>query len=246
MPVVAPIFLASHKPAATQKKKVAVGQDIPDVFSNRGVATPAPAAQKPSTSTPAAPPPPAPSPTTAPAPRPPTPTPAPATPVTPAAPAKPAAPPTPATVPIPVPAAPPPTPKPAPTAAQDIGEIFGQPGRKNWTPAEIAKKTSELPGVGGALIVLQDGLLVAAQLPPGLDGDTIAAFLPQMYGRMNQYCKELRFGDPTKMTFILGEMPLKIYRGEGLFFTVLGRTGEDLPHPQLDVIAAQLGSKSNA
>ena len=47
---------------------------------------------------------------------------------------------------------------------QDIGELFGQPGRKNWTPAEIVKKTSELEGVGGALIVLQDGLMVSPDI----------------------------------------------------------------------------------
>jgi predicted regulator of Ras-like GTPase activity (Roadblock/LC7/MglB family) len=159
------------------------------------------------------------------------------------APAKTAAPAAPA--PIPVPAARPPEPT-RETAAHEIGELFGQPGRKNWTPAEIAQKTTLLDGVGGALIVLQDGLLVAAKLPPGLDGDTIAAFLPQMYGRMSQYCKELNLGDPKKMTFVIDEMPLKIYRGAGVYFAVLGQPGEDLPQSKLDVIAAQLGSQSKA
>jgi predicted regulator of Ras-like GTPase activity (Roadblock/LC7/MglB family) len=134
---------------------------------------------------------------------------------------------------------------PAPAApAGDIGEIFGQPGRKNWTPAEIVQRTSQLAGVGGALIVLQDGLLVASQLPPGLNSETIAAFLPQLYGRMSQYCKELKFGEPRKLTFIIENLPLKVYRGTGVFFTVLGRAGEGLPDAQLDVIAVQLGSQS--
>ena len=242
--VVAPIFLASHRAASPQRKMV-IAQDIPDVFTPaRGnvageAATPpaAPAKQPvpvgPATSpagplppaTEAAPSAPSPSPTPAP------PASAPSTvPDTPAAPA----------IPIPVPAIPPPavvTP-----AAADIGELFGQPGRKNWTPAEIVQKTSQLDGVGGALVVLPDGLLVAAQLPPGLDGETISAFLPQMFSRMTQYCKALRFGDPRKMTFIIDELPMKIYRGAGVYFTVLGRAGEPLPNGHLDVIAAQLGS----
>ena len=142
---------------------------------------------------------------------------------------------------VPVLGTPPPAPVKAPVP-RDVGEIFGQPGRKNWTPAEIVQKTSQLPGVAGALIVLQDGLLVAAQLPPMFNGDTIAAFLPQMFGRMAQYCKELKFGEPRKLAFIIENVPLKIYRGTGLYFTILGRADETLPDEHLDVIAAQLGS----
>jgi predicted regulator of Ras-like GTPase activity (Roadblock/LC7/MglB family) len=147
-------------------------------------------------------------------------------------------------MPIPVPAARPPAPTVPAAAPGDIGEIFGQPGRKNWSPAEIVQKTGQLGGVGGALIILQDGLLVAAQLPPGLSSETIAAFIPQMYGRMTQYCKELKFGEPRKLTFVIENLPLKIYRGAGLYFTILGRAGETLPDGHLDVIAAQLGSAS--
>jgi predicted regulator of Ras-like GTPase activity (Roadblock/LC7/MglB family) len=220
LPVIAPLFLASHRPAAPQRK-VAVAGDIPDVFGARGALSPATEPTAAQVSAPA----PAPA-------APPAPIPGPAK-----APTKPAA-------PIPVPATPPP-PKPAPAAITgDIGEIFGQPGRKNWTPAEIVQRTAQLSGVGGALIILQDGLLVAAQLPPDLNGDTIAAFLPQMYGRMVQYFKELKFAEPRKLTFVIDDVPLKTYRGTGVFFTVLGRAGEPLPDALLDVIAQQLGSPS--
>ena len=225
--VVAPIFLAAHR-AATPQKKMVIAQDIPDVFnpvpksvaSAASAAPPVPANQP----EPAAPP-------RAPAPA----APAPTTPLAPAAASVP-------TIPIPVPATPPPAP--VTPAVGDIGELFGQPGRKNWTPAEIVQKTSQLEGVGGALVVLSDGLLVAAQLPPGLEAETISAFLPQMFSRMAQYCKALKFGDPRKMTFVIDEVPMKIYRGAGVYFTVLGRAGEPLPNGHLDLIAAQLGSPS--
>jgi predicted regulator of Ras-like GTPase activity (Roadblock/LC7/MglB family) len=127
---------------------------------------------------------------------------------------------------------------------QEIGELFGQPGRKNWTPAEIVKKTSELRGVVGALIALQDGLLVASQMPPGLNAETIAAFIPQMFSRMSQYCKELKFGDPSRLAFVVEDVPLKVYKGGGVYFTVLGCATEPLPDAQLNLVAAQLAPQS--
>jgi predicted regulator of Ras-like GTPase activity (Roadblock/LC7/MglB family) len=194
-----------------------VGDDIPDVFSNKAggpvVAPVAPAA--------------------------PISRPAPAAPAAPAA--APAIPPTPPTPPRPAPV---PHLATAPAVPQDVGAIFGQPGRKNWSPAEIVQRTAALPGVAGALIVLQDGLLVASHLPPGLTGDTIAAFLPQMYTRMSQYMKELKFGEPGRMTFVVENVPLKVYKTAGVFFAILGRADEALPEVQLDIVTAHLGPQS--
>lgn len=136
----------------------------------------------------------------------------------------------------------------APAAAaappKDIGEVFGQPGRKNWTPSELVQKTSALRGVAGALIAMQDGLVVASHLPPGLNGETIAAFLPQMFSRIMQYSKELKFGETNGFTIIVDNVPLKISKSGGVYFTVIGRSGEALPEPHLSIIAAQLGPQS--
>src|SRR5207247_6268820 len=182
---IAPLFMAHKRPAASQKK-YAIGEQIPDVFTSRAMA---PSAQAP---------------------------------VTPAAPAAPAAPVAPR---IPVPAATAPV-RPAITAQapvapavsvaprppQEIGEVFGQPGRRNWTPNEIVQKTSALKGVAGALVAMQDGLLVADHLPPGLNGETIAAFLPQMFSRVLQYSKELKFGEGNNLTILVDNVPLKIFK----------------------------------
>jgi predicted regulator of Ras-like GTPase activity (Roadblock/LC7/MglB family) len=132
----------------------------------------------------------------------------------------------------------------APVAPQEIGEVFGQPGRKNWTPSEIVHKTSALRGVAGALIAMQDGLLVAGHLPPGLNAETIAAFLPQMHSRMTQYSKELKFGEANNLTLVVDDVALKIFKTGGVFFTVLGRPGEPLPEPHLKIVAAQLGPQN--
>jgi len=231
--VVAPLFMAQRKPAPPQKKYT-ITENIPDVFAGRGrepsaqvqVATPI------TPSTPALP--------VAPAiAMPSAPLPAPAQPVSvPPAPAPASA------LAPPAPAPAPPAPAPARAAPKEIGEIFGQPGRKNWTPSEIVQKTSGLNGVAGSLIAMPDGLLVAGHLPPGLNAETIAAFLPQLHSRITQYSKELRFGEANHLTLIVDDVPLKIFKTGGVFFTVLGRSGEPLPEPQLSVVAAQLGPQN--
>lgn len=209
--IIAPLFMAHKRPAASQKK-YAIGEQIPDVFTSRAMA---PSAQAP---------------------------------VTPAAPAAPVAP----RIPMPAATAPvrpaitaqapvAPAVSVAPRPPQEIGEVFGQPGRRNWTPNEIVQKTSALKGVAGALVAMQDGLLVADHLPPGLNGETIAAFLPQMFTRVLQYGKELKFGEANNFTITVDNVPLRIFKAGGVFFTVLGRAGESLPEPHLSIIAAQLG-----
>jgi predicted regulator of Ras-like GTPase activity (Roadblock/LC7/MglB family) len=112
------------------------------------------------------------------------------------------------------------------------------------TPSEIVRKAGALPGVEGALIALPDGLLVASQIPPTMNADTIAAFLPQIFGRVTQSTRELRLGDLNNLNFTVGNVPWKIYRVGAIYFAVFGRAGEPLPTAQLVGIAAELDRKS--
>ena len=123
----------------------------------------------------------------------------------------------------------------------EFGEIFGQPEKKNWTWAEVAQKTMGLRGVEGAVIGNSDGLLVAGTWPNGVKGDAVAAFLPQMYGRILQYTKELKLGEPGNVTLMIENVPLQIFKAGTSFFTVIGRAGENLPKAQLNAIAMRLG-----
>jgi len=230
LPVIAPIFLSQKKPATVAQRKYAIDADIPDVFASRGLATAAKAAAPTAPAAPAAP---ARAPVPAAVPRPPAPV----------------APPPPPRAPVPAPAPAPAAPVAAPAAAagpvpQEIGELFGQPGRKNWSPAEVVQKTSGLRGVAGAIMAMQDGLLVASHLPPGLNGEAIAAFLPQMFGRMMQYSKELKFGESNHLTVIINDVPLKIYKLGGVFFAAVGRAEEPLPDAHLNLVAAHLSPSS--
>jgi len=222
--VVAPLYLQQRQPP-TQQKLASALASIPDVFSST---KPKPAADAPAVPTtpdvPAAPPPAAPPPVAPP----------------------PAAPPPAVTAP-PVPAqaevqslvsmAPQMA---APKCPQNIAELFGAPQKKNWTPKEIVHKTVELPGVQGALIVLQDGLLVASCMPPGRKTETIAAFLPQIMGRMSQYAKEFTMGELECVALTVGEGTMRIYNAGIIYFAALGRPDGELPIASLKLIANEL------
>lgn len=111
------------------------------------------------------------------------------------------------------------------------------------TPNDVVQKAAALEGVAGALVALQDGLLVASKLTPDVSGDTLAAFIPQAFVRVSQTTKELRMGDLNNLNFTLGTTPWKIFRVGSLFFAVYGRPGEPLPTAKLAGIAAELERK---
>lgn len=222
--VMAPLFMAQHKPAK-QQKKLAVGENIPDIFSGgqQVRSTPAPA---PATPAPA----PAPTPVAAPVP-------------VPAMPA-PSLPKPPAPMPVSLPK--PPAPAPAPAVEKvpaTIGEVFGQPAKKDWSPKEIVEATGALKGMAGAVIATNDGLLVAGFLPAPLKPETIGAFLPQIFGRMNQYGKELQVGDMNSLTVEFQKVPWHVVKIGPIFFAAVGKAGEPLPAAHLAVIVGELGKQ---
>jgi predicted regulator of Ras-like GTPase activity (Roadblock/LC7/MglB family) len=111
---------------------------------------------------------------------------------------------------------------------------------KYATPNEVVSRAAVLDGVAGALIALPDGLMVANRLPADLNGDTLAAFLPQIFGKINQCTKELRMGELNNVNFTVGNIPWKIFRVNAIFFAAFGRAGEPLPTAQLAALATEL------
>jgi predicted regulator of Ras-like GTPase activity (Roadblock/LC7/MglB family) len=225
--VVAPLFMARQREGSREQQKVKVDNDIPNLFFGFPQAD-APAA-------PAAP--------TAPH--------IPVAPHTPVAPRAPAAPHTPA------------FPAPAVAKAKDTNYYTWDdasvqmpqqnevkrtsPGTKfitrYATPNEVVSRAAALEGVAGSLIALPDGLMVASQLSPDLNGDTLAAFLPQIFAKVNQCTKELRMGELNNLNFTVGNVPWKIFRVNAIFFAAFGRAGEPLPTGQLAALAAELDHK---
>ncbi len=222
--IITPLFLAEMK-AVRQQKKVSLDPEIPDLFSNRRQnapsvpPVPASAAGVPSM---------------------------PGVPLNPVS-AGPAFAPQPIGKPtdtnyfarpngeIPEEPAPPVKPGPSP------GTAFLQ---RYATPNEIVSKAAALDGVDGAIIALPDGLMVANRIPASMNADTIAGFLPQIFGRVSQCTKELRLGELNNLNFTVGAIPWKIFKVGAIYFAAFGRPGEPLPSAQLAGIAAELDRKA--
>jgi len=112
------------------------------------------------------------------------------------------------------------------------------------TPNEVVSRAAAIEGVEGALIALPDGLMVASQISPDLNGDTIAAFLPQIFSKVSACTKELRMGELNNLNFTVGNVPWKIFRVNAIFFAAFGRVGQSLPTAQLAALASELDHKA--
>ncbi|HLP75740.1 MAG TPA: roadblock/LC7 domain-containing protein, partial [Candidatus Paceibacterota bacterium] len=113
------------------------------------------------------------------------------------------------------------------------------------TPNEIVTRAAALDKVAGALIALSDGLLVASRLPSDAKGDTLAAFVPQMFAKMNACIETLSLGELQDLNFTAGNVPWRIYRLDRVFFAVFGRAGQTLPGDELAALAVQLRKGSS-
>jgi predicted regulator of Ras-like GTPase activity (Roadblock/LC7/MglB family) len=219
--LIAPLFL-KNRGAELARKRTTVSDNIPDLFSALGKPLPpAPTSAEPVTAAPGAP------------------VVAPTSPLQASAPVAPAFPAS--TAPAQTPAAcvsvAALTPKKVPT---NLSELFGEPNKKTWTPNEIVQRTTQLPNVAGALIALQDGLLVASNMPSELKTETIAAFVPQIFGRLNQYSKELQMGDTKAVSFTVESGTVQVYNAGIIYFAAFGKTGMLLPIIELQLIAGEL------
>jgi predicted regulator of Ras-like GTPase activity (Roadblock/LC7/MglB family) len=115
---------------------------------------------------------------------------------------------------------------------------------KYATPNEIVSRASALDGVAGALIALPDGLMVANKIPEDLNGDTLAAFLPQIFAKMTQCTKELRMGELNNLNFTVGNIPWKIFRVNAVFFAAFGHAAKPMPTAELAALAGELDRKN--
>lgn len=211
--VLAPVFLARSRPQAEARKKVELDDTIPALFNGGAAAPEAAPEAAPSEPIPAPPIPMAalPPPVVAPAPR-----------------------------PVSVPVAPAAEPVLQARKAQTLAEAFDQPGKERWSPPELVAGTMKLPGVAGAIIALQEGLVVAAQLPAPLMPETCAAFLPQMFARMAKYAGEMGLGEVQSLTLQVDGALFQTYRFGELYFGVMGSPRALLPLAELRLVGDQL------
>ncbi len=112
---------------------------------------------------------------------------------------------------------------------------------ENGLPSELVERACALNGVDGAVIALKEGLLVAAKAPGGLKPDTLAAFLPQLFSRVEQATTTMQLGELQNLTFLVGDRSWQIWKAGTVFFAAVGKPNELLPGAQLKMLAAQLG-----
>jgi len=112
-------------------------------------------------------------------------------------------------------------------------------------PKDIVMRAMTLPGIAGVVLALPDGLLVASQVPAGMNAEALAGFLPQIFERVNQATRELRMGALNNVNFTVGNIPWRIFRVNAIYFAAFGRAGESLPSVQLAQMAAELDRRRN-
>ncbi|MEO6035467.1 MAG: roadblock/LC7 domain-containing protein [Verrucomicrobiota bacterium] len=114
---------------------------------------------------------------------------------------------------------------------------------REGSPNQIIKFLVAQPGITGAFIAMQDGLLVAAQLHESLKADTVAAFLPQIFGRMNQYTKELQLGSLTSLILNVENSSWQIVKSGGMYLVAISDPGKTFSLDKLNALAVQLAVK---
>ena len=80
---------------------------------------------------------------------------------------------------------------------------------------------------------------MAGSLPAPWKTETIAAFIPQIFGRLTQYTKELQMGDVRTVSFGVDTGTLQIFNAGIIYFAALGQDGS-LPVEDLTLIATEL------
>jgi predicted regulator of Ras-like GTPase activity (Roadblock/LC7/MglB family) len=156
------------------------------------------------------------------------------------------------------PAAPPAEPVAAPEEAPAVAELPPVPvvapavpeesvaalPEGDLTPQEVVEWIMSLPGVAGAVLASNDGLLVAGQLPAPLETETMAAFLPQILMRINICTEEIRLGTMRSVTILVGQTSCAIFKAGALCLAVIGHPGKTLPAEALERMSGELARQN--
>jgi predicted regulator of Ras-like GTPase activity (Roadblock/LC7/MglB family) len=125
-----------------------------------------------------------------------------------------------------------------------LRELFKMPDKTDWPPNELVKLTCALPGVAGVVVALEEGLVVAEKLPEGFSSETFAAFMPQVFSRMDRYTGEMQLGQTNDVTLNTESGAIRLFRNGKVFFAALGTLGENLPNG-LHLICNELASQNS-
>jgi predicted regulator of Ras-like GTPase activity (Roadblock/LC7/MglB family) len=133
----------------------------------------------------------------------------------------------------------------APSEPKTLSEFFGKM-QLAWTPKEIVAETCQLPGMVGSVVALDEGFIIAHQLPEGLPAEAFGAFLPNLFTRVNKYTGEMQLGDTNEIAITTeGGTFMLLQRGK-LFFAALAEPGTNLPTAGLRLAADELNRGQNS
>jgi predicted regulator of Ras-like GTPase activity (Roadblock/LC7/MglB family) len=96
------------------------------------------------------------------------------------------------------------------------------------------------------MLAFQDGMPVAAEVPAGYQAETLAAFMPQIFGRMNQYAKEAGMGQVSNLILTTGNVQWQICQAGSVFFAAISKPGETMPSHVVPLIVEELQKQSKS
>jgi predicted regulator of Ras-like GTPase activity (Roadblock/LC7/MglB family) len=129
---------------------------------------------------------------------------------------------------------------PKPSLPRTLGAFFGEPDRAEWSPGEIVEHLARLPAVAGALVALEEGLVVAHSLPEPMKGEVVAAVLPQIFSRIHGYTRDMGLAEVEHLQMATKEGDFQVFRLGFVFFAVLTKKGAVLPVQDLQLLCEEL------
>ena len=102
------------------------------------------------------------------------------------------------------------------------------------SPDELVKKIGELSGVRGAMISLGEGLAVSSMLSTGMRAEVLAAFIPQIFVRVEQYTGEMDLGAIDQLVLSTESGRCQLNRRGEIFLSVFGEKNHGFPVEELE------------
>jgi predicted regulator of Ras-like GTPase activity (Roadblock/LC7/MglB family) len=116
--------------------------------------------------------------------------------------------------------------------------IHPPPARRD--PGDFVEEAARLPGVAGALLASEDGLLIAARFSPEISPDKLAAFLPSVLGKIHQLGLDLGLGVLREARFDWAGRWWSVARTGNLLLVVAAASGQPLPDQALRALREEL------
>lgn len=119
------------------------------------------------------------------------------------------------------------------------------PSQRPATPQSIVEELTTIGGVVGALISLEDGMLVSAKLPSGIDPDFVAAFVPGVFQKGRELLKALNLDETGRLTLPQTDCDIQLLPAGRSLLLLLVRPGTHLPDSLLHHHIASLKKQTS-